>query len=409
MTAGCRRPRRAGVLGAAAGALVAAAPGSLPRDPLVHAATLGVTMTVGFLAGSAVGRLARLIGVGRGARVGRLSTTAAAGGVAASMSISVWWQNVLRGAMGTAEIGTVWAAPSAAVAAVGVAALVAPRSTTLLTAVVVLAGAGVTQATAAPVAPRTSSVEGATVPGGRLSISEPFDDRPIHERARDLVSRWRTAGGARRAAVVVAVPTGSGWVDTDAVVGFETRLSGDVTTITLPYDDAPSWQAFIGGASEKARTSAVATLHALDSDLDDHPTQPRPEIYLYGQSLGAIGADTARTWARDHGIAVCATLLAGPPAHTVAPRADHRVVVVNASDPVGRWSPSLLWRPAPRWPGYDDLPRPVWLPVASFLQTSVDLLGALSFPAGHGHQYGPEQSTNAPICAPNRSVHPDRA
>ncbi|KQR98013.1 hypothetical protein ASG12_13565 [Williamsia sp. Leaf354] len=409
MTAGFRRPRRAGILGAAIGAVVASAPGSLPRDPLVHAATLGITMTVGFLAGSAIGRLARLIGVGRGARVGRLSATAAAVVVAASMSISVWWQNVLRGAMGMPEIGTGWAAPSVAVVAIGVAALVAPRPTTLLASVVVLTGIGVAQAAAAPVAPIASSIEGASTTADRLVISGPFDARPVAERARDLVARWRAAGGARRGAVVVAVPTGSGWVDTDAAIGFETRLHGDVTTIALPYDDAPSWQAFVGGAADVARSSSVATLNALAGDLDDHPTHARPQIYLYGQSLGAIGADAARIWARHHGVAVCATLLAGPPAHTVAPRADRRVVVVNASDPVGRWSPSLLWRPAPRWPGHDDLPRPVWLPVASFLQTSVDLLGALSFPAGHGHQYGPEQSANAPICAPNRSAHPGRA
>ncbi|MCX6469930.1 MAG: alpha/beta-hydrolase family protein [Corynebacteriales bacterium] len=411
MTPGVRRPRRAGVLGAAIGAVVAAAPGSLPRDPLVHAATLGVTMTVGFLAGSAIGRLAHLIGGGRGARVGRLSGTAAAVAVAASMSISVWWQNVLRGAMGMPEIGTGWAAASVAVVAVGVAALVAPRPTTLLASAVVLTGTGVAQAAAVPAAPTTSSIEEATVTrtADRLVISAPFDARPVAVRARDLVARWRAAGGARRGAVVVAVPTGSGWVDTDAVVGFETRLHGDVMTIALPYDDAPSWQAFVGGAADVARSSAVATLNALDSDLDDHPTHARPQIYLYGQSLGAIGADAARIWARHHRVAVCATLLAGPPAHTVASRADHREVVVNASDPVGRWSPSLLWRPAPRWPGHDDLPRPVWLPVASFLQTSVDLLGALSFPAGHGHQYGPEQSAYAPICAPKRSAHPDRA
>jgi len=38
--------------------------------------------------------------------------------------------------------------------------------------------------------------------------------------------------------------------------------------------------------------------------------------------------------------------------------------------------------------------RPVarpWLPVVSFVQTSVDLLGAVGAPPGSGHHYGAEQ------------------
>ena len=50
-----------------------------------------------------------------------------------------------------------------------------------------------------------------------------------------------------------------------------------------------------------------------------------------------------------------------------------------------------------------------WFPVASFVQTSVDLLGALSFPAGHGHQYGTEQGTRAPLCERSGQIAPRAA
>ncbi|MGJ0120607.1 alpha/beta-hydrolase family protein [Williamsia sp. MIQD14] len=400
-----RHPSRAELVGVAAGALAAAVPGSLPREALVHAATSAVLTA----AGAAIGCVAVRLRIGAGA-AGRVTVVATTVVVVSSLVVTVWWQNVLRTSSGAPVVGTVWAAPSVTAVATVAAVLVAPRAALTLAVAITFAGSDVAQATARP--PVTAGVPVtivATGPSDRTAITEPFDRRPIVERARRLVERWRSAGGADRAAVVVAVPTGSGWVDADALTGFDRRLGGDVATIALPYADAPSWQAFAAGAAAAARESAVALVAALDDDLRSHPAPHHPQVYLYGQSLGAIGADAARVWARGHGVTICSTVLAGPPADTVAPRADDRRVVVNASDPVARWSVSLLWRPAHLWPGHADLPRPPWVPAVSFLQTSVDLLGALSLPTGHGHRYGPEQSANVPICGPGGPSHPGKA
>ena len=148
-----------------------------------------------------------------------------------------------------------------------------------------------------------------------------------------------------------------------------------------------------------ARRSAIALVDSVTTAVAQLPEGRRPQVILYGQSLGAVGADAARSWAQTHHRTVCATVLAGPPAGTVAAHAGRRVVVANASDPVTRWSPAELVLPPHRWEGPADLPRPPWFPVASFVQTSIDLIGSLSFPAGHGHQYGVEQGTRVPPCA----------
>jgi uncharacterized membrane protein len=202
-----------------------------------------------------------------------------------------------------------------------------------------------------------------------------------------------------RSAVVIAVPTGSGWVDPDALIGFESRLSGDVGVIALQYSDIPSWQAFVA-SSDPARDSATAVTAAVVDAVNRVPSTHRPAIYLYGQSLGAVGADTAREWAQSHHPgSLCHTVLAGAPAGSTAVSAPSTTALANGSDPVVRWSPRLLWQP-PVLPQNitHDLPTPPWLPIAGFVQTSADLIGALAFPAGHGHQYGTEQGYAIPIC-----------
>jgi uncharacterized membrane protein len=69
-------------------------------------------------------------------------------------------------------------------------------------------------------------------------------------------------------------------------------------------------------------------------------------------------------------------------------------VLAQPTDPAVIWAPRLLVVPPDR-----PTPSP-WLPVVSFLQTSVDLLGAVGAPAGVGHHYGAEQREGWPACWP---------
>ncbi|GAA2067416.1 alpha/beta-hydrolase family protein [Williamsia deligens] len=410
--------RPAGMLGALAGAAVALAPNSLPRDASVQMVLLGVSVVVGAALGTVVGRAVR--GPRRADTAATVAVTVVAIVVVGMLvAANTLWQSALRSAMpGAAPLGPGWVlwsvAPIAALYAAAVS-MRTPRSAVRLAAAAVVAAC---LTGAAPVALAAPAPTGADVARTAVAVPHPImitgsveartaGPAAIHRAAQDVVARWRSAGGGSRRAVVVAVPTGSGWVDPDAVAGFRERLGGDVSVVSLAYDHQPSWRAFVTGTGS-ATAGAIALTAAIGEALDALDTDRRPSLYLYGQSLGAVGADAARRWARDHHVPVCASVVVGAPAGTVARRGDRRVVVVNSSDPVARWSPSLLWTPPAR-AEHADLPRPPWFPVASFVQTSVDLLGALSFPAGHGHQYGSEQGTRAPVCGRSTQIAPRAA
>lgn len=143
--------------------------------------------------------------------------------------------------------------------------------------------------------------------------------------------------------------------------------------MTLAYDDAPSWLSYL-----TARDDAVATTGALLAAVG-RTRVPGTRVLLYGQSLGALAG--AEAWAR-HPAAADGALWVGPPADT---RTAGGTVLARVSDPAVVWSPRLLVAPPDRPTGTP------WVPLVSFLQTSVDLLGAVGAPAGHGHHYGAEQ------------------
>ena len=399
--------RPAGTIGATVGAAIALAPNSLPRDQSVQVALLAATVVTGAAVGTLVGRAVR------GPRRTDTAATTALTMVALvvfglMVAADTVWQSALRAAMpGAAPPGpgwVLWSLAPIAVPAVAAVPTQRPSARVIAAAVVAACLAGAGSASASTGVAGAAAVTPTVVTG--TVDARAADRAAIHRAARDVVARWRAAGGESRRAVVVAVPTGSGWVDPDAVAGFRERFAGDLTVVALAYDHRPSWQAFVSGTGP-ASDSAIALTAAVGDALDAAPAGHRPALYLYGQSLGAVGADAARRWALSRRVPVCSTVVVGAPAGTVAPHADRRVVIVNGSDPVARWSPSLLWAP-PRRTGHADLPRPPWLPVASFVQTSVDLLGALSFPAGHGHQYGTEQG-RVPLCERSTQIAPRAA
>jgi len=204
----------------------------------------------------------------------------------------------------------------------------------------------------------------------------------LSARVHLAISELRRTGGLHRAAIVVAVPTGSGWVNPAAPAAAEYLYGGDLATVTVQYSTVPSWQEYLEGLTAVEDTSKDL-LRAVNQAVDELPVAERPRVLIYGESLGALGALLALT-SDEPGLHTDGQLWAGVPAQAPnsAPGADQQRLV-HADDPVAAWSPKLLWGPTPERPDH-------WLPVVSFWQATADLVAAYAIPYGHGHRYGDE-------------------
>ncbi|WP_415850580.1 alpha/beta-hydrolase family protein [Tsukamurella ocularis] len=239
-----------------------------------------------------------------------------------------------------------------------------------------------TSAETASYAERFTGIE-SSARGVRAYASLGDGDSPA-ARAAVAVDRLVAAGGLTRRAVVVAVPTGSGWVDPHFVRGVEEALHGDSAIVAVQYTEMPSWQSFV-----LHRDAAAASTAALIDEL--HRRAPSTPVRVYGQSLGTVGVLAAQRRAAELHVPVAATLQVGTPAGVaIAGPAQ-----LNASDPVGIWSSRLVVAPPSRAASGSGraTPRPPWVPVLSFVQATVDLLGATAPPPGLGHRYDERQGS----------------
>lgn len=421
----------------------ASAPALLPRPAVTQALLIGVStaiaLAVAWLARNALGAR-HPAGFGTrawAAGVGMLISTAA-------MYSNILWQNKIRSAMATRTVDWHYAvdvlggAACVALALWGIGlgvrractALGGVRSIVLITVVGVLSY--VFAAPALPsavsrhfsasnsvsddsvVAPDTttrSGGPGSLVPwgtlgdegrkfasGGRVRSTVRtyvgLDSAPtLDQRVALAVADMERAGAFDRSVVVVAIPTGSGWVDENAVTGAESRFGGDVATVAVQYSNKPSWATFLF-AEDDARRSAEAVTRAVAEAAAS--TSTPPQIVVYGQSLGAVAGSDAYLSLLEANPHVCGAVWAGPPAGDV--NTDRATVLANSSDPVVRWSADLLWSAPDPTATHHDAPTPMWLPLVSFVQTSVDLASALDVGAGHGHRYGIDQGTSMPLC-----------
>lgn len=356
-------------------------PGSLPRSATLSGSVSAALTLAGLAVGALVGVLLRHLG----RPIPRYALAGAGSIAAGALAATLWWQSMLRSTMGMPPIGVGWIAATVVVPAAAAAAVTRlpwryPVTLAAVGAAMIGTAAAPPASAAPPNVPSSTSVH--------YSYLADAAGRTDQARARELVAAWTASGGLDRRAVVIAVPTGSGWVDASSVEGFEQRFGGSVRVLALQYSAVPSWQAFVR-SPERAGAAATALLDEVVRSLATRSPASRPALYLYGQSLGALGADTARRWALDHRVDLAGTVLVGVPGGAPASAGDRRLIVVNNDDdPVAAVRPSLLWQ---RPPG----PRP-WLPGLSALATVVDLAGALDVPTGHGHRYGTEQGLRAP-------------
>ncbi|MCD2096299.1 alpha/beta-hydrolase family protein [Rhodococcus rhodochrous] len=409
--------------------VISLAPPLLPRQSVVQGVVTGVFVVVALAVLRLVVTARRRTGrAPRPARPELRVPVALVGGavVLVAAAGAHRWQNGLREAMAVPALDVRWWLEALAVAIVVVAALLAlPRLVHLLSrrgvavAVAATLGIGATVGIGATAAfsrggaidtvasPTALSVGlsggvGSAVSWNRLGregqkfVSLPSEGSPIRiyvplsaapdpsARAEFAVDELRRARAFDRPHLVVAVPTGSGWVDAAAVRGFEGRWGDDVAIVAQQYSDMPSWATFVldrGAAEEEAR----ALVTALRAHLSTLPDERRPALHVYGQSLGATGASAVF----DDEPEPCALFLAGPPAGVRTAGASVRA---NTSDPVVWWRPSLLWSPPDLSHARADAPTPPWLPVVSFVNTTVDLLTSLEAAPGHGHRYGDDQA-----------------
>lgn len=443
-------PPVATTLAVGAGTVVSLAPGLLPRTAAAQAVLTAVTVVVAL----GIARLIRLVArytAGRAPvatpRARRLVFAATAAGVLGAVVHAARWQHILRSAMDVAPTGPGhWVGWAVGATLLTVATVVVGRgcgralrrigwSRALVMTVVaglpmalfaVPAAVGwgdrtyaAANATADPGLVRpvavsrsgsaASMVDWSTLgregqrfvtagPPGAVRVYIGLRSAPdLAARAALAVRELDRAGGFDRSDLVIAVPTGSGWVDARALQGFDTRFGGEVAVVALQYSYAPSWATFVFGR-DAATASARALVTAVEQHMATLPDPPR--LHLYGQSLGALGGSTVFAGAAEQNRRVCSALWAGMPGGGGPAPGARTAVLANTSDPVVHWSLDLLWRPPDLTAARRDAPTPPWLPVAGFLQTTADLLGALGAPPGHGHRYDTDQGTALPGCGP---------
>lgn len=242
--------------------------------------------------------------------------------------------------------------------------------------------------------------------------------------------------------VLVIIPTtGTGWVNPVAARAIEAMYNGNTALVAMQYSYLPSWISFLANQTE-ARNAGKAMVDAVAQHWAQWPSDNKPKLMLYGESLGALsgqGAFTSITDIVDKGFS--SVLWVGPPhasslwrtltthrdsgSPEVQPQYDNgrtvrftqaaspediarvaappwpgtRVLFMqHASDPVVWWSPDLFFE-RPDWlkepPGLDRAPAMRWYPIITLWQVSADLTANISgaglIPSWHGHNYGTGQ------------------
>ena len=251
-------------------------------------------------------------------------------------------------------------------------------------------------------------------------------------RAKTALAELIRLGGFDRKVLIVALPTGTGWLDPGSMDPVEYMHGGDIATVAVQYSYLQSPLALIL-ETRSGLDQAKALITTIQSYWRRLPRDNRPRLYIHGLSLGAwssmYGTDlfallddpiNGAFWAgppfpstlwsdilaqRNEGSAYVAPIvgngrLARFASHKVdagGPEGwgDMRLVFLQySSDPIVFYEPASLFR-APEWmkepAAMDVSPSMRFMPVVTQFQLAVDLALANTAPAGYGHAYyGPD-------------------
>ncbi len=265
----------------------------------------------------------------------------------------------------------------------------------------------------------------------------------MQERAQLALEELKRVGGFERSVLVVATPTGTGWLDPGAVDTIEYVHGGDTAIVSMQYSYLPSWITILIDP-ERSRNSAQYLFNEIYNYWTRLPHERRPKLYLHGLSLGSLGSEASTDMFTIFADPIQGGLWSGPPFPStdwiqltrarnpgspmwlptfrdgslvrftgrescLQAQGDRwgpmRVVYVqHASDPMVFFSSSLLYS-RPEWlqgqRGPDVSPYLNWCPIVTFLQVGFDLPMATSVPTGYGHNYAPSTYLDAWIAVTN--------
>lgn len=259
----------------------------------------------------------------------------------------------------------------------------------------------------------------------------------VEERVALVVAELERTGAFDRKVLVVATPTGTGWINPNAARTLEYMWGGDTAIVGVQYSFLPSWVATLVD-TESAPEMGVALFNGIYDAWSAKPEGSRPALLAFGESLGSFAGEQAFTHGTDGFQAALrsivdrtdAALFVGPtrgneiygplvdnrdsgspswdpafaaiPNLRVANRTDDiladngnwpqpRILYLHhPSDAVGTWELANLWR-APGWaddPHAYDIPESArWTPIVSVTQEVFDLMNGFSASPGFGHDY----------------------
>ncbi|HLR84427.1 MAG TPA: alpha/beta-hydrolase family protein, partial [Nocardioidaceae bacterium] len=241
-------------------------------------------------------------------------------------------------------------------------------------------------------------------------------DADVEERAAIAVRDLERAGGFDRENLLVVTTTGSGFVEPSAVNSFEYLTGGDSATVGMQYSHFPSWLSYLVDQQE-ARDAGRALFDAVYAHWAGLERDDRPDLYVFGESLGSFGGETAFSGEFDIANRTDGALFVGPPSFNELYRefVDHRaspspeiepvyrkgrivrfstepdrqikpadepwtgtrvLYLQQPSDPIVWWNTDLLLQ-RPDWleesRGSDVLDSMRWIPFVTFWQVTADL------------------------------------
>lgn len=113
-----------------------------------------------------------------------------------------------------------------------------------------------------------------------------------HQRTQLALDELKRVRGFERSLLVVATPTGTGWLDPSAVDSLEYLHTGETAIVSMQYSYLPSWLTTMVDPNRSCDTARIL-FEKVYGHWTTLPHGNRPRLYVHGLSLGALGAEVS--------------------------------------------------------------------------------------------------------------------